>query len=105
MISQLLGAVFRACLVALLIVTPSIALPGVGSQAKDAAVVFALVGAALTLFEYGSSHPGLIEFRFAPPFNRIRFATLFVTIILLTLLFRGVKPAASGPARCWRLAR
>lgn len=75
---------------ALLIVTPSIALPGVGSQAKDAAVVFALVGAALTLFEYGSSHPGLIEFRFAPPFNRIRFATLFVTIILLTLLFRGV---------------
>jgi len=88
-ISQLIGAVVRACLVALLIATPSLTLPGVGPQAKDAAVVFALVGAALTLFEYGSSHPGLVEFRFAPPFNRIRFISLFLTIILLTMLFRG----------------
>ena len=52
-------------------------------------MVFALVGAALTLFEYGSSHPGLVEFRFAPPFNRIRFISLFLTVLLLAILFRS----------------
>jgi len=87
--SRLFGAFFRAILVALLLATPSILLPGVGQDTRDIAMVFALVGAALTLFEYGSSHPGLVEFRFAPPFNRIRFISLFITIILLAMIFRG----------------
>jgi len=68
---------------------PSMILPGIGPDARQIAMVFALVGAALTLFEYGSSHPGLVEFRFAPPFNRIRFGALFVTVLLLTMMFRG----------------
>ncbi|MFT7524415.1 MAG: hypothetical protein ACI92A_002284 [Candidatus Paceibacteria bacterium] len=89
MISQLIGAFVRAILVALLIAMPSIILPGVGSDAREISMVFALVGAALTMFEYGSSHPGLVEFRFAPPFNRIRFITLFVTVLLLAMMFRG----------------
>jgi hypothetical protein len=88
-ISQLIGAFVRAILVALLIAMPSIILPGVGSDAREISMVFALVGAALTMFEYGSSHPGLVEFRFAPPFNRIRFITLFVTVLLLAMMFRG----------------
>ncbi len=89
MISQLIGAFVRAILVALLIALPTLLLPGIGRDARDISMVFALVGAALTLFEYGSSHPGLVEFRFAPPFNRIRFISLFVTVLLLTILFRG----------------
>jgi hypothetical protein len=75
--------------VALLIAMPSLLLPGVGPDAKDISMVFALVGAALTMFEYGSSHPGLVEFRFAPPFNRIRFVSLFLTVLLLAMMFRG----------------
>ena len=35
-----------------------------------------LFGAGLTFFEYASTYPGLVEFRDAPPFNRIRFASL-----------------------------
>jgi len=88
-ISQLFGAFVRAILVALLIAMPSLLLPGVGPDAQDISMVFALVGAALTMFEYGSSHPGLVEFRFAPPFNRIRFISLFLTVLLLALMFRG----------------
>lgn len=89
MVSQLIGAFVRAILVALLIALPSMILPGVGAGGRDIAMVFALVGASLTLFEYGSSHPGLVEFRFAPPFNRIRFISLFLTILLLAMMLRG----------------
>ncbi len=89
MASRLFGAAIRAILVALLIATPSLVLPGIGSGTKDLSMVFALVGAALTMFEYGSTHPGLIEFRFAPPFNRIRFVSLFLTVIFLALMFRS----------------
>ncbi len=89
MFSQLLGAFVRAILVALLIAMPSMILPGMRQDARDISMVFALVGAAITLFEYGSSHPGLVEFRFAPPFNRIRFVSLFLTILLLAMMFRG----------------
>ncbi len=89
MASQLFGAFIRAILVALLIALPSLLLPGIGPDARDISMVFALVGAALTMFEYGSSHPGLVEFRFAPPFNRIRFISLFLTILLLVMMFRG----------------
>jgi hypothetical protein len=88
-ISQLIGAFVRAILVALLIAMPSIILSGEGSDARDISIVFALVGAALTMFEYGSSHPGLVEFRFAPPFNRIRFISLFLTVLMLAMMFRG----------------
>jgi len=89
MASRLFGAFFRAILVALLIAAPSLLLAGVSMGTRDLSMVFALVGAALTLFEYGSTHPGLVEFRFAPPFNRIRFVSLFLTVILLAMMFRG----------------
>jgi len=88
-ISQIFGAFVRAILVALLVVIPSVVLPGVGRDTRDISMVFALVGAALTLFEYGSSHPGLVEFRFAPPFNRIRFISIFLTVLLSAMVFRG----------------
>jgi hypothetical protein len=87
--SQLFWAFIRAILVALLIAMPSMIVPGMRQDARDISMVFALVGAALTMFEYGSSHPGLVEFRFAPPFNRIRFISLFLTVLLLAMLFRG----------------
>ena len=89
MASQLFGASVRALLVALLIAMPSMIMPGVQKDTQDLAMLFALVGGAITMFEYGSSHPGLIEFRFAPPYNRIRFMSLFLTILLVALMFRG----------------
>ena len=89
MVSNLLGAFIRAILVAILVALPSLLLPGITPAARDTALVFALIGAALTLFEYGSSHPGLVEFRYAPPFNRIRFISLFLTVLCLALILRN----------------
>ncbi len=89
MISRVSGALVRAMLVVLLIATPSILLPGVSADGKQIVALVAIFGAALTIFEYASAYPGLIEFRDAPPFNRIRFFSLFSTVFLLSLISRG----------------
>ena len=89
MISRLSGAVIRAMLVVLLVSTPSLLLPGVSADGKQIVVLVAIFGAALTIFEYASAYPGLVEFRDAPPFNRIRFISLFATVFLLTVISRG----------------
>ena len=89
MISRLSGAVVRAMLVVLLVATPSMLLPGVSADGKQIVAPLAIFGAALTIFEYASAYPGLVEFRDAPPFNRIRFVSLFSTIFLLSLISRG----------------
>lgn len=89
MISRLTGALVRAMLVVLLIATPSMLLPGVSADGKQIVALVAIFGAALTIFEYASTYPGLVEFRDAPPFNRIRFVSLFATVFLLTVICRG----------------
>lgn len=79
----------RAVFVVLLIAMPSQLLPGVTSDGKQVVALIAIFGAALTIFEYASAYPGLVEFRDAPPFNRIRFVSLFITVLLLTIICRG----------------
>ncbi|MEO1537850.1 MAG: hypothetical protein AAFR73_08975 [Pseudomonadota bacterium] len=90
MIPRALGALLRAFLVIFMIVTPSLLLPGTAMDAMPAVTLVALFAAGLTFFEYASTYPGLVEFRDAPPFNRIRFGSLFITIILLTELAIGM---------------
>ncbi len=89
MISRLAGAVVRAILVIIMIATPSLLLPGTTADAAQIVTLVAIFGAGLTLFEYASSYPGLIEFRDAPPFNRVRFGSLWLTVIVLSLVVRG----------------
>ncbi len=89
MISQLTGALVRAVLVIVLIATPSLMLPHVSSDTTQIVALVALFAAALTFFEYASTYPGLVEFRDAPPFNRLRFLSLFITVILLSTIVRG----------------
>lgn len=72
-----------------MIATPSLLLPGVTRDTTQIVTLVALFAAGLTIVEYGSSYPSLVEFRFAPPFNRLRFITLFVTVFNLALVFRG----------------
>jgi len=88
-IYRLVGAAVRAFLVVLLIATPSLILPGMSTDVSQIVTLIAIFGAGLTFFEYASTYPGLVEFRDAPPFNRIRFGSLFVTVILLSLITRG----------------
>ncbi|MGP3697003.1 hypothetical protein [Rhodobacter sp. NSM] len=78
----------RAFLVVILLATPSILLPGVGPDGKQMVALVALFGGVLTFVEYNATYPGLVEFRDAPPFNRLRYALLFVMVVSLTLMQR-----------------
>ncbi len=86
MISRYAGALVRAFLVVIAITLPSVMLRDVGADTAQIVALVGLFGGALTFFEYGSVYPGLIEFRDAPPLNRIRFGALFGIVLILTLL-------------------
>ncbi|MCK8464678.1 hypothetical protein MUY35_12530 [Aliiroseovarius sp. S1339] len=89
MVSRMIGAIARAFLMVILIATPSILVPGVSQESGQIVTIVALFAAALTIFEYASTYPGLVEFRDAPPFNRIRFAALFASVFCLSVIVRG----------------
>jgi len=89
-VSRLIGAIARAMFVVLLICTPSLLLPGVSQDTTQMVVLVALMAGIVVLIEYSSTYPCLIEFRNAPPFNRVRFLSLFITVFLLSIVFRGV---------------
>lgn len=89
MISRLAYALFRGLMVALLIFIPSLLVPGVTSDTAQIIALVALFGAVLTVVEYTAAYPSLVEFRDAAPFNRIRFASLFVIVLILSIILRG----------------
>lgn len=88
-IGRMTGAATRGLMVALLIATPALLLPGVASDSTQITVLVAFLAAFLTFVEYNSSFPSIVEFRDAPPFNRLRFASLAVTVLLLSLILKG----------------
>lgn len=88
-VSRLAGAALRAFLVMVMVATPSVLLPGTGSDGKQMVALVALFAAALTFTEYKTPYPGLVEFRDAPPFNRVRFLILFFTVFLLTVIAKA----------------
>ncbi len=88
--SRLAGAFTRAFLVMVAIATPSLVLPGVTIDGKQMVALVALFAGLMTFVEYNARYPGLVEFRDAPPFNRVRFLMLLVTVAALALLQRGV---------------
>jgi hypothetical protein len=89
LITQLIGAGIRAFLVVAMIITPSLLLPSSAEYATDVITLIAIAAAIFTVMEYGAVYPGLVEFRDAPPFNRTRFAILFVTVILISMASAG----------------
>lgn len=88
-ISLVSGAAFRAFLIVLLVTTPALVEARPDSDTAEVALLIGLFAAAITFIEYASTYPGLVEFRDAPPFNRIRFAALFFTVFLISLVARG----------------
>ncbi|MEM6276378.1 MAG: hypothetical protein AAF714_05470 [Pseudomonadota bacterium] len=89
MVSRLPGALLRALLVVWVISTPALLLPEVSPDATQVVALVSIFAALITFVEYASNYPSLIEFRHAPPFNRVRFISLFVTVFLLTIISRG----------------
>ena len=88
-VSQLTGALTRAVLVMILVATPSMLLLDVTADTKQMVALVALFLGLLTFIEYNSSYPSLVEFRDAPPFNRIRFLMLFAMVFFLSSIERG----------------
>ncbi|MBW7922108.1 MAG: hypothetical protein H3C51_08430 [Rubellimicrobium sp.] len=89
MIWRLSGALLRALLMAALVVTPALILSGPGEDTGQFVILIALMAGVLTFLEYRAAWPVVVEFRDAPPFNRIRFVALFATVTALALIFRG----------------
>ena len=89
-VSRLTGAAVRAFLVMVLVAAPSVLLPDVGTDTKQMVALVALFAGLLTLVEYNTTYPGLIEFRDAPPFNRVRYLMLFATVFTLAVIQRGM---------------
>ena len=89
LIGRLIGAAARAVLVALLIATPALLLPGIAADTSQITVLVALLAAFLTFIEYNSNFPSIVEFRDAAPFNRLRFVALLTSVIMLTMITRG----------------
>lgn len=83
------GAALRGLLVALLITTPALMLPGVEADSSQITVLVALLAAFLTFVEYNSTLPSIVEFRDAPPFNRLRYIALFFTVLVLSAIIKG----------------
>ena len=89
MVSRLTGAIVRMILVMVMVATPSVLLVDVSADAKQMVALVALFSGLLTLVEYNGTYPSLVEFRDAPPFNRVRFLMLFATVFCLSAIARG----------------
>jgi hypothetical protein len=88
-IARIAGAGARGILVALLVTTPALMLPDTVNDANQITMLVALLAYFLTFVEYNSKYPSIVEFRDAPPFNRLRFASLFAIVIVLTLILQN----------------
>ena len=73
----------------ILIATPTVLLFDLRQDSQQLVALVALFAGALTFAEYNSVYPGLVEFRDAPPFNRMRFLMLFATVFCLSAIERG----------------
>ncbi len=89
LIARMAGAAVRGLMVALMILTPALVLRDIAADSTQIVVLVALLASFLTFVEYNSNYPSIVEFRNAPPFNRLRFFALFATVFLLTAILRG----------------
>ena len=80
------GAGVRAFLLMILIVMPSVILPGIGTDTKQIVALVALFAGALVFVEYNAVYPSLVEFRDGAPFNRIRYLMLLGIVIFLAVM-------------------
>ncbi|NBB96850.1 MAG: hypothetical protein GVY34_01580 [Alphaproteobacteria bacterium] len=95
--SHVAQSFLRGFLVAVLVLLPAMLLPGISQDLAQAVTLIALISAAVVMAEYAAAYPGLIEFRDAKPYNRMRFGMLVVVVLALTLLQREAASGQDGP--------
>ncbi len=86
MVSQFIGAVLRAVVVLIVIATPALLIPGADPESAQVVTLVGLITAIFVAVEYNASYPALIEFRDAPPFNRVRIIAAFLTLFGLSVI-------------------
>lgn len=87
--SRVTGALLRAFIIAAVVAAPAIIVPGLSADGQQTVALIAVFAAILTYVEYRAEAPGLIEFRGAPPFNRMRVIILAAILLSLALIERG----------------
>lgn len=95
-VSRAAGAWLRAAVMALLVALPQGVLGTATAEGAQLAALAVLVVALFTLSEYGGRAPSLVEFRDAPPFNRLRAATAFASLLLICVMLRPMPPDATS---------
>lgn len=88
----------RGVLVALLIAMPSIFLPSHTMRSGEIVVLLSLLAAVLTMAEYSSNYPSFVEFRDAPPLNRLRFVCLALILLCLSMITKHLFEPTNGTA-------
>lgn len=76
----------RALLVGFLIATPSLLLGSLASGPSEIAALLAIIAATATFLEYRSAYPSFVEFRDAPPINRLRFISVLAMVFVLSVI-------------------
>jgi hypothetical protein len=94
--SQVAQAFLRGLFVTLLILVPALLLPEISQDVSQAVTLIALIAGIVVWVEYTARYPGLIEFRDAKPYNRSRFALLFVIVLVLSVMMRAVSQGDGG---------
>ncbi len=92
-------AVLRAGVMALLVVWPHLTLGHGPSGTAQLVALFAVMAGLFTFSEYVARAPSIVEFRDARPYNRIRFASLALAVLLTCVLLRPFP--ASGLLASW----
>lgn len=76
-------------MVAILVALPSLMVDQGAQDASRIILPIAVVAGLLVFVEYVSSSPSILEFRFAAPYNRIRFAAVAFVVLSLSAIARG----------------
>jgi len=98
-ISRLSGAAIRAILVVVLVAIPTLVLANTTADTGEIVMIVCISAGIFTFVEYNSLSPSLMEFRDAPPFNRVRFLGLAATVFALSVIAKG----ASDPTTLTQL--
>jgi len=85
--------VAKAVLVAIIIAAPSFLVPDANQSTQEISLIIGGLVAVFVLFEYGATQPGMIDFRYAPPYNRARFAVFTFVLLLVTFYARALANA------------
>ncbi|PVA10884.1 hypothetical protein DC366_08135 [Pelagivirga sediminicola] len=58
-------------------------------------ILLAFVAGLLVFVEYNAASPSILEFRFAAPYNRIKFSGVAISVVMLSVIARNVSDPSS----------